>query len=180
MNVEQSATEWFGAEPSVMRNWFVQAVKDPKQISDIGKILSPGAEFYMNEWLTKKTGRLIKNVTCKPYDGITVDDGPVVRHQSKFRTNDWHMEVTRRQKGASDTGRDKYASGEFDVMVIFVPGPCFSLSHARIRCIPVKALIDPKKPSHLVARVPAKIRRMYDTDEKTDEVIQSTWCVKSS
>jgi hypothetical protein len=179
MDVEQSATEWFGAEPSVMRNWFVQAVKDPKQTADIGKILSPGAEFYVNEWLTKKTGRPIRNVLGLPYDGVTADDGPIVRHQSKFRTKSWHMEVTRRQKNASDSGRDKYALGEFDVMVIFVPGPCFSLSQSRIRCVPIEALIDPKKPTHLYGCVPQKIRRIYDTDEKTDEVIQTIWLKKS-
>lgn len=175
MDAEQSATEWFGSEPSVMRNWFVQAVSDPKQSCDIGKILAPGAEVYMTDWLSQKTGRLISNVTGLPYDGVTVDDGPVVRHQSKFRSSSWHMEVTRRQKNASDTGRDKYASSEFDVLVIFVPGPCFSLSQARIRCIPVEALIDPKKPTHLYSQVPMKIRRLYDSDEKTNEVVMSVW-----
>jgi len=178
MDVEQSATEWFGSEPSIMRDWFVQAVQDPKQHRDIGKILAPGAEIYVSQWLKEKTGRTFRNVVGESYDGIT-EDMPFVRHQSKFRCGDWHLEVTRRNskknENSNETGHVKYSREEFDVLVIFVPGPFFSLSQARIRCIPVDALVDPKKPTHLYARIPQKIRKMYDSDQKTLEVIQSMY-----
>jgi len=173
--VEESATEWFGSEPSPMRTWFVQAVKDPKQHRDIGKLLAPGAEMYVNTWLEHRTGRPIRHVVGASYDGIT-DDVPYVRHQTKFRMGEWHLETTRRHskknKESVETGHVKYKKDEFDILVIFIPGPFFSLSQAHIRCIPVDALIDPKKPSHLIAYVPKSVRRLYDTDESTDAVIQ--------
>lgn len=178
MDVEQSATEWFGSEKSIMRDWFVQAVGDPKQHRDIGKILAPGAETYVSQWLSRVSGRPIRNVIGESYDGITEDE-PLVRHQVKFRCKDWHLEVTRRNskknENSSETGHVKYSREEFDVLVIFVPGPFFSLSQAHIRCIPIDALVDPKKPTHLYARIPQKIRKMYDTDEKSLEVIQSIY-----
>ena len=170
---EESATEWFGSEPSPMRQWFLQAVRDRTQHQDIGKVLAPGAEVYINAWLEQKTGRPIRHVTKTSYDGVTADDYvPQVRHQTKFRMSDWHLETTRRHTG---TGRINYSRSEFDVLIIFVPGPFFSLSKARIRCIPVNELIDPKKPTHLRTSVPKRLRDVYDTDEKTDEVLQKVY-----
>jgi hypothetical protein len=179
MDVEQSATEWFGSGPSIMRDWFVQAVGDEKQHRDIGKLLAPGAETYVSQWLSRMTGRQIRNIIGESYDGITTDDEPLVRHQVKFRSKDWHLEVTRRNskknEDSNETGHVKYSREEFDILVIFVPGPFFSLSQSHIRCIPIDALVDPKKQTHLYARVPQKIRKIYDTDEKTLEVIRSMY-----
>lgn len=179
MDAEQSATEWFGPEPSIMRNWFVQAVNDPNQHRDIGKILAGASEVVAINWLREKTGRSIKSVSGMPYDGITDDDGPVVRHQTKFRSKDWHLETTRRNskknEDSSETGHVKYRCDEFDILVIFIPGPWFSLTQGHIRCIPVSELIDKKKPTHLHASVPTKLKREYDTDEKTLEVIESMY-----
>lgn len=171
--VEESATEWFGAEPSLMRQWFVQAVEDRTQHQDIGKVLAPGAEVYINAWLERKTGRPIRNITKTSYDGMT-DDGhePHVRHQTKFRMDAWHLETTRRHAG---TGRINYSKTDFDILIIFVPGPLFSLSKGHIRCIPVQELVDPKNPTHLRKSIPQSIRSVYDNDEKTDEVIRMVY-----
>jgi hypothetical protein len=175
MGEEESASEWFGAESSPMRDWFLQAIRDKAQHQDIGKVLSPGAEIYINAWLLRKTGRPIRHVTGVSYDGITDDDLPPIRHQTKFRMSSWHLETTRRHKHAPGTTRVNYSKDEFDVLIIFIPGPHFSLSRARIRCIPIDVLIDPKKPTYLCRSVPKHIQRVYDTDEKTEEVLQTVY-----
>jgi hypothetical protein len=68
-----------------MRNWLIDAIMDPGQHRDIGKTLAGVAEVYVNNWISKKTGRSIKKYAGESYDGITNDDKPVVKNQNKFR-----------------------------------------------------------------------------------------------
>lgn len=169
---EKSADEWLGP----MRTWLVNAIMDPRQHRDIGKVLANVAEIYTNAKLSEKTGRSIVNVVGEPYDGKTDDDKPCVRNQVKFRKDAWHLETTRRnsQKNAetNSTGHVAYKKDEFDVLVIFKPSPTFGITGSSIRCIPVSALVNPTKPDQLITRISAKIRNEYDCDEKTEEVIR--------
>jgi hypothetical protein len=178
-NAEKSATEWLGTSPSLMRNWLVSAIMDRTQHRDIGKALANTAEGYVNEWLSKKSGRPIKYVTGVSWDGITDDDKPVVRNQTKFRMGEWHFETTRRnsKKNAdtNSTGHVAYRSNEFDMVAIFTPGPNFGITGSTIRCIPVSALIKPSKPDQLVTNISKSIRKIYDNDAKTDEVIKTLY-----
>lgn len=68
-DAEKSATEWFGENGSIMREWFVQAVMDPTQHRDIGKVLAYATEVHVNKVLQKMTGRPIKSVYGASYDG---------------------------------------------------------------------------------------------------------------
>jgi hypothetical protein len=173
---EKSADEWIGNGGSLMRSWLVNAIMDPKQHRDIGKVLAYVAEIHVNKWLSEKTGRPIINVIGEPYDGRTDDDKPIVRNQIKFRMGDWHFETTRRnsQKNAdtNSTGHIAYKKNEFDMLAIFKPGPTFGISGSTIRCIPVSVLINPKKPDQLVTTINAAIRKEYDSDAKTEEVLR--------
>lgn len=176
-DAERSASEWVGSGESLMKTWLVDAIQDPKQHRDIGKLLAPVAEDYVNKWITEKSGRQV--VTMKggvPYDGITTDDKKIVRNQIKFRMEAWHFETTRRNsKKNSDTnstGHIAYKADEFDMLAIFIPGPTFGITGSKIRCIPVSELINPSKPNQLITLIKADIKKIYDCDEKTEEVIK--------
>lgn len=173
---ETSADEWVGTGESPMRTWLVNAILDPKQHRDIGKVLAYVAEIHVNKWLSEKSGRLVKNVVGESYDGVTDDDKPRVRNQIKFRMDAWHFETTRRNsqknQDTNSTGHVAYKKDEFDVLFIFKPSPTFGISGSTIRAIPVSALINPSKPDQLVTTINSSIRKVYDCDEKTDEVIQ--------
>jgi hypothetical protein len=162
-----------------MRSWLVQAIMDPKQHREIGKVLAYAAEVYVNKWLSEKTGRPIKDVTGKSWDGVTDDDLPQVRNQIKFRMDAWHFETTRRNSqknaGTNSTGHVAYRKDEFDMVAIFKPGPNFGLTGSTIRCIPVSALINPAKPDQLITNIPTPIRKIYDNAEKTLEVIKTLY-----
>lgn len=173
---ESSATEWLGPNPSMMRDWLVGAIMDKKQWRDIGKVLANVAEIHISKWLTEKSGRNVKCVTGKSWDGITDDDKPEVRVQFKFRMSEWHFETTRRNskknENTNSTGHVAYSKDEFDMVAIFKPSSSFGITGSTIRCIPVSALINPSKPEQLVTRISAPIRKIYDNDTKTDEVIK--------
>lgn len=177
---EKSATEWLGESPSLMRESLVSAIMDKKQHRDIGKILANPAEIYVNRWISEKSGRTVKTVVGVSWDGITDDEyEPVVRNQIKFRMDDWHFETTRRNskknENTNSTGHVAYRPNEFDVVAIFIPSPTFGITGSTIRFIPVSALINPSKSDQLITRIPATIRRVYDNDEKTDEVIKTLY-----
>lgn len=181
---EASASEWVGPGPSLMKTWLIEAIMDPKQHRDIGKVLANVAETHVNKWLSEKSGRPVKNIIGEPYDGITDDEKPKVRNQIKFRMDAWHFETTRRnsQKNANtnSTGHVAYKKDEFDMVAIFKPSPTFGITGSTIRCIPVSALINPEKPDQLITNINASIRRIYDTEEKTTEVIQTLYSQTSS
>lgn len=176
---EQSTTEWLGPSPSLMRDWLVSAIMDKKQHRDIGKALANVAEIYVNKWISEKSGRTVKSVVGESWDGITGDDHEPVRNQIKFRMSDWHFETTRRNskknENTNSTGHVAYRKEEFDMVAIFKPSPTFGITGSTIRCIPVSALINPSKPDQLITNIPAAIRRVYDNDEKTDEVIKTLY-----
>lgn len=148
---------------------------DKKQHRDIGKVLAYVVEIYVNNWLSDRTGRKIKNIIGESYDGVTDDDKPQVRHQIKFRKDDWHFETTRRncKKNAdtNKTGHVAYKSNEFDVLIIFKPSLTFGINGSTIRCIPVSALINKNHPNQLITSINGTIRKIYDNDEKTQEVL---------
>lgn len=177
---EKSATEWLGESPSLMRECLVSAIMDKMQHRDIGKILANPAEIYVNRWISQKSGRTVKTVVGVSWDGITDDEyEPVVRNQIKFRMGSWHFETTRRNsqknENTNSTGHVAYRKEEFDMVAIFIPSPTFGITGSTIRCIPVSALINPAKPDQLITSIPAAIRRVYDNDEKTDEVIKTLY-----
>jgi len=173
---EKSANEWVGSGESPMRSWLINAIIDPKQHRDIGKVLAYVAENYVNKWLSEKTGRHIMNVVGESYDGKTDDDKPCVRNQIKFRMDAWHFETTRRNSKKNEetnsTGHVAYKNNEFDILAIFKPGPTFGITGSTIRCIPVSVLINPIKPDQLITTINSTIRKIYDCDEKTDEVLK--------
>ena len=72
--------------------------------------------------------------------------------------------------------RQNMRHGEFDMVTIFTPGPAFGITGSIIRCIPVKALINPVKPDQLVTNINAAIRKEYDTETRTIEVIKELYC----
>lgn len=176
---EKSANEWIGCNDSPMREWLINAIMDPRQHRDIGKVLAYVAETFVNKWLKEKCGRPIINVVGKSYDGITNDDKPPIRNQIKFRMNTWHLETTRRNSqknnNMNSTGHIVYSKDEFDILIIFKPSPTFGLSGSTIRCIPVSALVNPNKPDQLIRGINSKIRKIYDCDTKTDEVIKEMY-----
>lgn len=178
-DAEKAADEWLGTGDSLMRTWLVGAILDPKQHRDIGKVLANVAEIHVNKWLSEQSERPIKCIVGESYDGVTDDDKPKVRNQIKFRMDAWHFETTRRnsQKNAetNSTGHVAYKKDEFDMVAIFKPGPAFGITGSTIRCIPVTALINPKKPDQLVTTISAPIRRIYDNADKTKEVIQTLY-----
>lgn len=173
---KKSANEWVGSGESLIRTWLINAIMDSKQHRDIGKVLAYAAEVYVNKWLSEKSGRPIKNIVGQAYDGKTDDDKPFVRNQIKFRMNAWHFETTRRnsQKNAetNSTGHIAYKNDEFDMVAIFKPSSTFGITGSTIRCIPVSALINPEKPDQLVTTINANIRKIYDSEAKTEEVIR--------
>ena len=176
---EKSASEWCGPNPSLMRDWLVSAIMDPKQHRDIGKMLANLAEILINKFISEISGRPILAITGESWDGITGDDNKKVRNQNKFRMDKWHFETTRRNSSknaeTNATGHVAYRSNEFDMVAIFKPGPTFGITGSTIRCIPVSALIHPEKPDQLITNIPMAIRKMYDNEEKTIEVIKSLY-----
>jgi hypothetical protein len=176
---EKSASEWLGSAPSLMRDWLVSAIMDRKQHRDIGKVLAYVAEIHVNRWLSETSGRPIKCITGESWDGITDDDKPRVRNQIKFRMDAWHFETTRRNSvknaDTNGTGHVAYRKDEFDMVAIFKPSPTFGITGSTIRCIPVSALINPSKPDQLITNIPMTIRRIYDNEAKTDEVIKALY-----
>ncbi len=173
---EKSADEWVGSGESPMRTWLVQVIMDTKQHRDIGKVLAYVAEHHVKNWLSERTGRLIKDVVGESYDGITEDDKPPVKNQIKFRMGAWHLETTRRHSrkntSTSSTGHVAYRKEEFDILVIFTPSPTFGITGSSIRCIPVSVLVNPVKPDQLMTNISSKLRKIYDCEEKTEEVIR--------
>jgi hypothetical protein len=176
---ETSASEWLGSGPSIVRTWFVQAIMDPRQHRDIGKFLAQPTEVLVNQWLAEKTGRPIRAAIGVSYDGETADSAKPVRHQVKFRMSAWHFETTRRNSAknaeTNSTGHVAYRKDEFDVLAIFKPGPHFGITGSIIRVIPVTALINPSKPDQLVTSISNSIRKEYDNDEKTEEVLRTMY-----
>jgi hypothetical protein len=173
---KKSATEW----APFLEKWLANAIADPQQHRDIGKVLAYVVEEHVNNWISEKAGRPIKTLTGQPYDGVTDDNLPPVRNQVKFRMGGWHFETTRRNSkknaNTNSTGHVAYRPDEFDVLAIFIPGrSTFGLSDGTIRCIPVSALVDPKKPDQLVTNIPQRIKNVYDNDAKTLEVIRNVY-----
>jgi uncharacterized linocin/CFP29 family protein len=162
-----------------IREWLVQAIQDPSQHRDIGKVLAQAAEVYVIRELARRANRHIVPVVGQAFDCTTADNGPIVRTQVKFRMDDWHFETTRRnsKKNAdtNGTGHVAYRKDEFDMVTIFRPGPSFGVTGSTIRCIPSAALIDPARPHQLVTRIRMPLRREYDQDVKTDEVIRQMY-----
>lgn len=169
---EASAEEWM----PYVREWLIQAIQDPKQHRDIGKVLAQAAEVYVIRELAKLSQRVITPVVGESYDCKTSDAGPNVRAQVKFRMGDWHLETTRRnsKKNAetNSTGHVAYRKDEFDMLAIFTPSPTFGLAGGQIRCIPSEALVDPNRPHQLVTNIRKSMRQLYDTPEKTLDVIR--------
>jgi hypothetical protein len=178
-DAEKSATEWLGESPSLMRDWLVSAIMDRKQHRDIGKVLAYVSEIHVNKWLSEKSGRPVKNITGESWDGVTDDDKKKVRNQIKFRMDAWHFETTRRNSAknaeTNGTGHVAYRKDEFDMVAIFKPSPTFGITDSTIRCIPVSALINPSKPDQLITNIPMAIRKIYDNEEKTLEVIKTLY-----
>lgn len=178
-DAEKSATEWLGDSPSLMRDWLVSAIMDRKQHRDIGKVLACVAEIHVNKWLSAKSGRPVKTITGESWDGITDDDKNKVRNQIKFRMDVWHFETTRRNSAknaeTNGTGHIAYRKGEFDMVAIFKPSPTFGITGSNIRCIPVSALINPGKPDQLITSIPSAVRKIYDNEAKTLEVIKTIY-----
>lgn len=176
---EKSATEWLGSSDSLMRDWLVSAIMDKKQHRDIGKVLAYVSEIHVNKWLSEKSGRSVKNVTGESWDGITDDGKNEVRNQIKFRMNTWHFETTRRNSkkniDTNSTGHVAYRKDEFDMVAFFKPSPTFGITGSIISCVPVSALIHPTKPDQLITRIPNDIRRIYENEAKTLEVIKTIY-----
>lgn len=175
---DRSATEWFGKESSPARLWFYNAVKDPKQHRDIGKVLAYFAEEYVKTYIIMKTGRSIISVYGESYDGITTDEKRKIRHQVKFRSGSWHLETTRRNsiknQDTNKTGHIAYRSDEFDVLVIFIPGPAFGITGSSIRFIPITDLINPQKPNQLITNAD-KLKNKFNNDTTTEAIIQELY-----
>lgn len=174
---EIAATEWCGVEDSPVRRWLISAILDPKQHRDIGKFLAPIAEIIVRDWLVDKTGIDMCCVSGKAYDIIENKYGK--RIQVKFRMGVWHLETTRRNsianKDTNTTGHIAYRNNEFDLLVIFIPGPTFGLTGSRKCLIPVSALNHPKRHGQLIVRVNTAMRKEYDNDEKVEEILNETF-----
>lgn len=176
---EKSANEWVGTGESIMRTYLIEAIMNNEKHKEIGKVLAHVVEIYVNKWLCEKSGRKIECFSGDSYDGKTIDDKNQVRNQIKFRTNVWHLETTRRNSKknikTNGTGHVAYRNNEFDVLVIFVPSKTFGITNSKIRCIPISALINPEKPDQLITRINSKLRKVYDCEEKTNEVIKEIY-----
>jgi hypothetical protein len=170
-SAEKSADEWI----PIIREWLIHAIMDPEQHRDIGKVLAQATEIVGVNILNEMSGRTNKIVVGKSYDSITDDPGKIVRCQIKFRMGDWHFETTRRnsQKNVdtNSTGHVAYRKDEFDMVAIFTPSSTFGISGSKMRCIPVDALINPEKPEQIVTRISSGVKKVYDSDSKTQEVI---------
>jgi hypothetical protein len=171
----KAAAEWM----PIVEEWLTCAIMDPGQHRDIGKVLAQAAEIVGVKRLNELSGRTNKLVVGQSYDSVTDDDKPKVRAQIKFRMSDWHFETTRRnsKKNAetNSTGHVAYRKDEFDMVTIFKPSPTFGITGSTIRCIPATALINPEKPDQLRTSIPAAIRKIYDNEAKTLEVIKEIY-----
>jgi hypothetical protein len=173
----KAAEEWM----PIMKEWLTCAIMDPGQHRDIGKVLAQAAEIVGVKRLNELSGRTNKLVVGQSYDSIAEAEGdkPRVRAQIKFRMDAWHFETTRRnsKKNAdtNSTGHVAYRKDEFDLLVIFKPSPTFGITGSTIRCIPTTALINPAKPDQLITSIPVAIRRVYDNEAKTLEVIKELY-----
>jgi len=174
-DAEAAADEWM----PYIREWLIGAIQDPNQHRDIGKVLAQASEIVAADKLSKAAGRPLKLVVGESFDSRTDDGMPLVRAQHKFRMNDWHFETTRRNskknKDTNGTGHVAYRATEFDVCTIMVPGPHFGVTGSYIRCIPTSALVNPNKPDQLVTTINAKMRKTYDNEDKTREVIKQLY-----
>lgn len=175
----RSATEWFGSTPSLARTWFYNAVRDPKQHRDIGKVLAYFAEEHVKEYIMMKTGRSVRSVYGESYDGVTTD-GPKIRHQVKFRKDTWHLETTRRNsvknQDTNKTGHVAYRTDEFDVLVIFIPGPAFGVTGSKVRLIPTTDLINPNHPNQLMTNAD-RLKLRFNNDAASDVVLQQLYTI---
>jgi hypothetical protein len=148
---------------------------------DIGKILSGASEHYVKNMFMNKYNVNILLKEGLPYDGIFMEGGGVfhkeVRIQIKYRSDDWHLEVTRRHcaknKGsASKSGHCVYSTEEFDMLAVVVPGnDGFHVDNHEFYLIPAHELEDPKNPGFIVKRVPMHIRRKYSNIATRDAVV---------
>ena len=176
-DASKAAAEWM----PILEEWLTCAIMDPGQHRDIGKVLAQAAEIIGVKRLDELSGRKNKLVVGQSYDSIAEAEGdkPRVRAQIKFRMDAWHFETTRRNskknEGTNSTGHVAYRKDEFDMLTIFKPSPTFGITGSTIRCIPVSALINKEKPDQLVTSIPAAIRRVYDNDAKTLEVIKELY-----
>lgn len=174
---EIAATEWCGNNDSIVKQWLISAILDPRQHRDIGKFLAPMAEIAVRDWLVDQTGLEMKCVSGESYDIIETMHG--TRIQVKFRMGDWHLETTRRNSIANQdtnaTGHVAYRADEFDLLVVFVPGPNFGLTGSRKCLVPVYELLSPTRRGQLVTRVPIAVRRRYDDSEMTRRVIRRSF-----
>jgi hypothetical protein len=164
VDATKSADEWM----PIVRAWLIQAIQDPEQHRDIGKVLAQAAEIETARVLGECVHQKTTLVVGESYD-FTFENG--VRAQSKFRAGDWHFETTRRNSAknaeTNSTGHVAYRKEEFDMVAIFTPSATFGITGSTVRCIPTSALINPKKPDQLVTRINAQTRKQYDTDEGT-------------
>jgi hypothetical protein len=174
-DAEKAAAEW----APIVQEWLVNAIMDPGQHRDIGKVLAQAAEIVGVKRLNELSGRNNKIVVGHSYDCVTEDEKPKVRSQIKFRMDAWHFETTRRNSAknaeTNSTGHVAYRKDEFDMLTIFKPSPIFGITGSTIRCIPVSALINPEKPDQLITTIPSTIRKIYDHEDKTAEVIRAMY-----
>lgn len=164
---KKSADEWYGEHKSPMRTWFLNAILNPEKHRDIGKVLAYCAEEYVIQWLREHSYRPIDTVVGEAYDAITIDDDKLVRIQIKFRMDEWTLSTTRKSSA--------YKSDEFDLLVIFKPSPTFGITGSTIRCIPISALINPSKPDQLITKINSSLKKIYDSDEKSIEVLNKVF-----
>jgi len=87
---------------------------------------------------------------------------------------------SQKNQDTNSTGHVAYKKDEFDMLAIFKPSPTFGITDSTIRCIPVSVLVNPKKPDQLITTINANIRKVYDCDEKTNEVIRLLYQTPSS
>lgn len=176
---EKSAEEWM----PYIKEWLICAILDPEQHRDIGKLLANASEIVVRDRISEMSGVPNQIVVGKSYDMSSETIVPV-RTQSKFRMSDWHLETTRRNSAknsdTNSTGHVAYRHDEFDMLAVFVPGPAFAITGSRIRCIPSTKLVNSSKPHQLITRIPASMKREYDDDKKTTEVIRSMFQISSS
>lgn len=152
---------------------------------EIGKILAGASEHYTKRVLMEKYNVPIDIVDGLPFDARHKE----VRIQVKYRSSDWHLEVTRRHSvknegAASKSGHVVYTNKEFDLLAVVVPGNGeFHVDNHELYLIPVHELEDPKNPGFLVKRVPTHIRRKYSQVEVRDAVVARyfgiLFCIKN-
>jgi len=160
--IEQSATEWFGGAHSLVRQWFIHAVRNPRAHADVAKMLAVPTEDYVNNWLSRHAGCTVEKVQHRPYDSVgRATNGRLIRQQIKLRTGKWYMS-------------SMYGARDFDMMVVFTPGPYFSLRQSTIRCIPACVLADPMNPAHMVRNADF-LKPIFNCDTMTHRVLRDIY-----